>query len=154
MSAEERFWAKVDQAEPNGCWPWTGHRIDTGYGRFYLGGKHRGTHRVAWTFTYGLIPDGLHVLHRCDNPPCCNPVHLWIGTHSDNMRDMVAKGRLGGRKGAKPGELHHGARLTYHQVEDIRRRSALGERGCDLAVAFGVSTATISRIRNRRGWRS
>ena len=93
----ERFWAKVPTLGV-GCWEWAGGRDnDEGYGRIREG---RGgspfllTHRVAWELTQGPIPDGLMVLHKCDNPPCVRPDHLFLGTNTDNMRDASAKGRM------------------------------------------------------------
>lgn len=75
------------------CWVWKGARGGKGYGSKMIRGKAYRTHRLAWEWVNGPIPDGMMVLHRCDNPPCCNPNHLFIGTNTDNMRDMVAKGR-------------------------------------------------------------
>jgi len=92
MLMEERFWAKVDRTDD--CWLWTACRTTHGYGQFRPE-RSRGAqaHRVAWELTNGPIPAGMLVLHRCDNPPCVNPAHLFLGTQSDNMRDMYAKGR-------------------------------------------------------------
>lgn len=93
----DRLWSKVDRSGgPAACWPYIGARMHNGYGWMGLGGRsdgNTGAHRVAWTVTYGPIADGLYVLHRCDNRPCCNPAHLWLGTQGDNLRDMAAKGR-------------------------------------------------------------
>ncbi len=104
---ETRFWAKVACGEPDECWPWTGSTCPArGYGHIGLtlvSGKRcvKGAHRVAWILEFGHIPVGLDVLHRCDNPPCINPRHLFLGTHGDNMRDAVAKGRLPGKGRAR-----------------------------------------------------
>lgn len=94
------FWPKVDKsAGPDGCWLYMGFRKWDGYG--WLARKRNGkssyltAHRYAWILTNGEVPDGLHVLHRCDNPPCCNPAHLFLGTHQDNMADKARKGRFG-----------------------------------------------------------
>jgi hypothetical protein len=85
---------RVDRsAGPDACWPWQGGRKVKGYGRLMRDYKDLQSHRVAWEETFGPIPDGLQVLHHCDNPPCCNPAHLFLGTPGDNVRDMVAKGR-------------------------------------------------------------
>jgi hypothetical protein len=90
----EPFWAKVDVSDSASCWPWTGHRDARGYGRTTK--RSTTAHRVAWEVTHGEIPAGLFVCHRCDNPPCCNPAHLFLGTAGDNARDMAAKGRVRG----------------------------------------------------------
>src|SRR5690606_35598865 len=87
-----RFIAKVDMR--GDCWVWTATRMSRGYGYFYANGKMRGAHRVAWAIAHGYFPD-VHVLHRCDNPPCVRPDHLFLGTQRDNMADMAAKGRCG-----------------------------------------------------------
>lgn len=91
-----RFWEHVEIGEPDECWPWKLGRSPKGYGNtlYKVGGRNvAGAHRIAWSKTFGTIPDGLHVLHRCDNPPCCNPSHLWLGTNTENHADSKAKGR-------------------------------------------------------------
>ncbi len=92
------FWQKVDVSKPNGCWPYTGFKKWDGYGWVRRGEKNIAAHRYAWILTHGEPAEGLHVLHDCDNPPCCNPAHLFLGTHQDNMDDKVAKGRAAGRQ--------------------------------------------------------
>lgn len=94
----DRFWSKVAKAGANDCWPWLGsQQKPMGYGHWTWWDGERGrsttAHRKAWQLTNGPIPEGMMVLHSCDNPPCCNPAHLWLGTHADNMADKVAKGR-------------------------------------------------------------
>jgi hypothetical protein len=86
----DRYWAKVEKGPD--CWNWTGAK-SSGYGDFYIGGRGLLAHRVAWTMENGEIPTGLLVLHRCDNPSCVNPEHLFAGTYQDNADDMVSKGR-------------------------------------------------------------
>lgn len=90
---DQRFWAKLNRRGPRECWEWSGCKNENGYGQLYANGSARGAHRVAWELMRGAIPDGRSVLHRCDNPACCNPDHLFLGDHTANMRDMVAKGR-------------------------------------------------------------
>lgn len=99
----EYFWAKVDKSGGGAaCWPWKGRRLDAGYGRLVVNGKHVGANRIAYELTYGPL-GGLFACHTCDNPSCCNPAHLFAGTHSDNMADRKAKGRYA------TGAAHHSA---------------------------------------------
>lgn len=86
------FWNWVDRSSPDGCWPWTRSTFG-GYGNLRMGKGKILAHRHAYQLTYGPIPSGMDVCHRCDNPPCCRPDHLFLGTHAENMADMVAKGR-------------------------------------------------------------
>lgn len=87
-----RFWSKVDKNGAGGCWVWRGAKSKR-YGIFYLNGKKEKAHRLAWLFTHGSIPPDKMACHKCDNPPCVNPDHIFWGTMSDNIRDCVAKGR-------------------------------------------------------------
>ena len=138
-----RFWSKVAHGWAEVCWEWTGYRIETGYGQFGLNGKLELSHRVAWFLTHGELPE-LHVLHDCDNPPCCNPNHLFLGTQQDNMADRDAKDRQ------PRGERQGHAKLTESKVHEIRRSS---ESGPVLAKRFGVSARTISDVRHRKNWK-
>jgi HNH endonuclease len=90
-SDEARFWTYIKKAD--GCWGWTGKPNGAGYGAMRVNGRTTRAHRVSWVIHNGSIPLGIHVLHRCDNPPCCNPDHLWLGTNADNMADKVRKNR-------------------------------------------------------------
>ena len=96
---QERFWAKVNKGTDAECWEWNASRNSFGYGQLTIvgpnGKRPRTTHRLSWELHVGPIPEGMCILHRCDNPPCVNPAHLFIGTKADNYRDMRAKGRDG-----------------------------------------------------------
>lgn len=146
----DHFWDLVDRGG-DGCWVWTAGRTGAGYGQCSDGSRVLYTHRIAYELTYGPIPDGLHVLHSCDNPPCCRPDHLFLGTGSDNMRDAVAKGRWGDR--ARHGPDHHSAKLTAKQVREIRVRVNT-ETSAGLAREFNVSHKTIRKIRDGRSYRN
>lgn len=140
LTPEQRFWTHVDDQEGS-CWVWMGARFPTGYGHLVFRGKDTYAHRVAWELMRGPIPAGLHVLHRCDNPPCVNPDHLMIGTHADNMADMSAKGRARTRR-----------KLTLQQAAEIRAAHRAGERLSDIATRYGVSVPTVSEIGHGRKW--
>jgi hypothetical protein len=152
---ERRFWEKVDKSGE--CWLWTGGMSPSGYGNVgsTAGNKRRGfatraAHRISWILTFGEIGDGLCVCHRCDNPPCVNPAHLFLGTHLDNNRDMINKGR--DRKNPRRGEAHHQAKLTEDAVLSIRELSRNGVPRAELAARFGVAQSGISKITLRQTW--
>lgn len=96
-----RFWQRVNKSgsipahcpELGSCWEWTGAKVKGGYGSFRIGKSARYSHRIAWELSNGHISNGLRVLHKCDNPVCCNPMHLFLGTQADNVKDMLTKGR-------------------------------------------------------------
>ena len=143
-----RFWEKVRVS--TGCWLWGASRDTKGYGSIGLFG--RGTlaraSRVAWLLSNGPIPAGQHVLHSCDNPPCVNPDHLFLGTNLDNAADMLAKGREAHLSGERNGR----ARLTRGQVAEIRHARAVGAGYRALAEQYGVSEGTIWWILSGRHW--
>lgn len=137
--------------DPNsGCFLWIGAADRNGYGLLKRSGQLLKAHRVAWERENGPIPEGMHVLHHCDNPPCVNPVHLFLGTHQDNMDDREAKGR----NVVVRGEAHGSARLTAAAVRDIKRRLAIGELARVLATAYRVSVSAIRHIASGRCWRT
>lgn len=97
-----RFWRLVDKSGgDDACWPWTGSPSTNGYGQFGIKSRKIPAHRLAYLFHFGHIDPALLVCHRCDNPPCCNPAHLFLGNHTDNARDMIAKGRAGWQKASR-----------------------------------------------------
>ena len=143
----QRFWAKVHVTAR--CWEWTGKWRSNGYGIIKVGDHGYIASRIAWLLSNGPIPEGLDVLHRCDNPLCVNPDHLFLGTHTDNMRDMAAKGRRASFRGEKNGL----AKLTPELVAEIRRlRAETGMYQRALAKRFRVTQSTIWAVLNRRRW--
>jgi len=150
---KERLMAKVDKSQdPLGCWVWRGGKASAGYGHIRSRGTIIQTHRLSWELMNGPIPEGMYVCHRCDNPPCVNPDHLFLGTGADNVNDKMAKGRY--RKGAPcRGESNNKAKLTTAQVLQIRKeyqpRVVIMTH---LASRFGVCRDTIRKILNRKLW--
>lgn len=146
----ERFWSKVDpSAGPDGCWLWTAFRDGDGYGKIQINRRAHGAHRIAWMFTHGLIPPGRIVCHRCDNPPCVNPAHLFITTVAGNNRDAARKGRKPGRRG----EQHPMVKLTATDVREIRRRYVRGVVGYKrLAPDYGITPGAVEKIVKGLTW--
>ena len=139
---EAMLFRLADTTSPLGCWPVSpGHRTGRGYGSIGGGGRRRRwlLHRLAYTLWVGEIPPGMQVLHRCDNPPCVNPQHLFLGTQADNMADKVAKGRQA--RGLSNGM----GKLSEEQIEQARRRMAAGETQAAVARELGVHPGTIGR---------
>jgi hypothetical protein len=121
----ERFWVKVDKRGPDECWQWIGIRNEDGYGRPYLR-----AHRVSWQIANGRDPGSLFVCHSCDNPSCVNPNHLWLGTNTVNLRDMVAKGRHGNqRKTHCPSGHEYSPENTRHEKRGRRCLTCERSRG-------------------------
>lgn len=134
-----------------GCWEWARSLNGSGYGTYYNKGKKDGAHREYYRRYRGEIPPGMFVCHKCDNKKCVNPDHLFLGTNSDNIRDMVAKGKFVGWD--KRGENGPAAKLTEGQVLDIRKRYSEGSaRQVDLAREFGILQGSVSNIIHRRSW--
>ncbi len=138
-----RFWNKVKRGPR--CWPWIAY-THNGYGK-YWNGKEKGltsAHRVAWELGHGEIPKGKWVLHKCDNPCCVRPSHLFLGTPKDNTQDAVSKGRM------TRGEAMHTAKLTEKQVKEIRTDT---RKQCVIAKEYGVSFSNVSAIKRREKWK-
>jgi hypothetical protein len=152
-SLEERFWRKVNKRGHDECWEWIGNKAPNGYGRIQEGGKgssHLGAHRVSYKLHFGIIPDGLFVMHSCDNPGCVNPSHLSLGTPKENTADMIAKGRK--RVVAPAGERHAKAKLTVADVRFIRSNPHFSHAA--LARHFGVGTTTVRNVRSGKNWQN
>lgn len=173
VALEIRFWSRVDKSGgPNACWPWMGSTDRRGYGKIGQGmrtGKDLLAHRVVWALTIGPIPNDMLVCHRCDNPPCVNPIHLFLGTNADNMRDCAKKGRnvaqahpeklpRGDQNGARlhiermpRGEKNGFAKLTTTIVRSIRTDGAdLSQRA--IARKYAISQACVWKILHRETW--
>lgn len=142
-SLAERFWAQTEKRGRKVCWEWRGAVTPTGYGK--LQGRRPGSivyaHRVCWSLHHRSISSGVSVLHRCDNPRCVNPAHLFIGSHKDNMRDMSRKGRCSNQ------------RLNPFAVRSARKLRARGARVAEIAVRLGVHSTTIQRALSGRTWK-
>lgn len=139
----------LDNVEKSsGCWLWTGCLDPRGYGQFSLLGIRQLAHRYSYQKFKGIIDCGMWVLHRCDNPACVNPDHLFLGTHEDNMADMVSKGRSLNQSGEK----NHNARLDQNDVVAIRAEIANGTKQRDLARRYSVSENQIKEIKYGRRW--
>lgn len=174
-----RFWAKVDQSDPDGCWLWTGYRMNMGYGIIVFAKRRYYTHRVGYTLQNGPIPDALFVCHHCDVPACVRGDHLFLGTCQDNMTDAANKGRIhhgddhwsrqwpervarGERNGSHllaPEKRAHGARhgmarLTETDVLSIRHRHDQGTSSIQtLANEYGFTYGSMWTICRRQSWK-
>ncbi len=132
------FWSNVIPISRNACWLWNGTRHGDGYGHFKVDGHTEKAHRVAYELTFGEIPAGMLVCHSCDNPPCINPVHLFLGTDADNVHDRVQKGRSAGKV-----SLAQAAEIRSLYASGQMTQAAVGRR-------FGIGQDSVSRIVNMK----
>jgi hypothetical protein len=139
--APERFWEKVDKRGPNGCWTWQGFKNNWGYGQFWHEQRMAKAHRYSFELANGPLPKEVLVLHRCDNPPCVNPAHLFAGDNFINRQDSLNKDRLGSN-----------AKVKVEQVKQIKMR--LSQALTNIAKEFGVSTSIVSNIGRGKTWRT
>lgn len=150
---ENRIWDKVQQSGSDECWPWIGTRDKNGYGMFSNfrrnGKREQRASRIIWILTHGEIPTGMFVLHRCDNPPCCNPRHLFLGSPLDNMQDKMSKGR----HKCPTGETHKLSKLTTEIVLDIRRLFSAGISQREIARRFQIGFKNVNKIVHRQRWK-
>lgn len=139
----ERFWKKVCISKPDDCWEWKSGKSRLGYGFFRRStGIMVSAHRMAYELHEGSIDEELDVLHSCDNPPCCNPKHLYQGSHQQNMTDKIIRGRMG-----------KVVKLSAAQVLEIRRLVSSGKSQTEVARRFKVCGPTINAVVHRRTWR-
>lgn len=150
-SCKARFWAKVEIKGPDDCWPWMGYRDAKGYGSFQLGSPgSRPAHRVAYVLTNGEPPaEKPQVCHHCDNPPCCNPRHLFPGDNADNMLDKEKKGRGNHARG----EANKQSSLTIADVIEIRRlRFVENKPYTEIAPIFGITDMSAGDVCRGKTW--
>lgn len=144
MLSDGRFWSHVEKLGLDDCWLWGAARLPNGYGKLNRSGKMWLAHRYAYSLMIGTIPSGLHVCHHCDNRLCVNPTHLFVGSRSDNIQDMLRKGRGGGSVGS---------RFSDKNVAEVRRRFDEGDTIKHLASAFATTAQYISAIVRGKHWK-
>lgn len=145
---KRRLLSRIEVCDQTGCWNWTASKTQRGYGQFWNGVTMRSSHRVSYELHRGPIAEGMHVLHRCDNPACINPDHLFLGTNADNMADRDAKGR-----GAR-GQRYKFTKLTPEDVLAIRAAEGTeGPARHAIAAKYGISNKYIRKIWDRKSWR-
>lgn len=143
------FWSRVNISDPNDCWEWQGGKQRGGYGETFYNGRNLSAHRVSWFLSFGAIKKGYHICHKCDNPPCCNPEHLFQGTRKDNMNDAKTK-----KRNWHPiGSLCGNSKLTEANIHVIRGLLKQGMSAPKIAKIYNVGSTTIYNIHSGRCWR-
>lgn len=151
MSLHNRLMMYIDKRGPDECWEWFGTVDRSGYGRIKIARKCKLSHRVMWEIENGEIPLGedgraLFVCHHCDNPPCCNPRHMFLGTAADNSHDMVSKGR------SQRNRRNGNAKLTESEVIEIRSNPQVSGRVWE--AKFGITSGSVSKIKSGQTWKA
>ena len=154
LTIEDRFWSKVDKGSADGCWEWTGNKHKFGYGTISIDGRPRATHRVSWEIHNGNIPEGTGyhgtcICHKCDNPSCVRPEHLFLGSVQENNNDMVKKGRRSSQKGAN----NPRSKINSTQARVIRRhanRNLMTHK--EIGSIFSISSSSVAGIKSLRRW--
>lgn len=146
---QQKLKSQVKIDPETSCWNWQRTKTPKGYGR--IGDSY--AHRVSYETFIGPIPKRLCVCHRCDNPSCINPAHLFVGTHKDNMQDCVQKNRIS-RKGGRRGEAHHSAKLSVEKVEAIFTAYSNGQPVAEIAQSLGLKPSSIYKVLKRKSWKA
>lgn len=151
QGSPDAFWSRVERGGPDDCWPWKEYIGRAGYGTVKWIGKVSRAHRIAYLLANGPYSDDLFICHRCDNPPCCNPAHLYAGSPADNMRDRGDRTGFSGNATTR-GVVHPKAKLNDESVLAIRQRFREGETSTTLGKEYGVHPSTIMQVVRRVTW--
>ena len=149
---KERLYAKIKKNARTGCWEWQGAKTSAGYGLFSVDGSLVYTHRFSYNLHNGRLPDDLHVCHKCDNPSCCNPDHLFLGTDADNLADMRRKNRHSPPP-KMTGRRNPSTKISEKDVLQIRKMKKAGKSLKEIAVSFSISKTNVADICKRKIWR-
>jgi hypothetical protein len=141
-AVSDRIWNKIDKS--GDCWNWTAALHGKGYGAVQFEGRIQNAHRVIWKLVNGPIPSGYEICHKCDNPRCCRPDHLFLGTSSENKADCIAKGRHA--RGERNGRSVLSQLIVSSIIADSRSQQ-------DIAASFGINQSTVSRLKTRKRWK-